>query len=152
MRHRKNTFLDLVNREVFLPRGLCAMVMTFKDDEGGPRRTGPLRQLFSQQQMRLGDGDDGMYAPDEGAAAAVDQAIAKARASGRQSSSLSSKFKSATMLSAGQTQGDAALPECAPLVFPAVDETQDKGGKMRAAKAWKDDFLDRRANVFYVSQ
>ncbi|KAI0098085.1 hypothetical protein GGR51DRAFT_552739 [Nemania sp. FL0031] len=46
-RKRRNTFLDLANEELFMPRGLYAMVMAFKDD---PPETqgGPLSRLTSQ--------------------------------------------------------------------------------------------------------
>lgn len=37
-RHRGNTFLDKVNQELFMPRGLYAMVMCFKDQVPGEQR------------------------------------------------------------------------------------------------------------------
>lgn len=33
--HSANTFLDWVNQDIFMPRGLYAMAMAFKDDVPG---------------------------------------------------------------------------------------------------------------------
>lgn len=45
-----NTFLERVNQELFMPRGLCVMVMTSKDHVTGPQHgpLGPLAQKLGR--------------------------------------------------------------------------------------------------------
>ena len=43
VRHRRNGFLDRVNEDLFMPRGLFAVVMTFKDDNA-IQNTGSVNQ------------------------------------------------------------------------------------------------------------
>ncbi|KAJ9615277.1 hypothetical protein H2200_001352 [Cladophialophora chaetospira] len=60
-------------------------------------------------------------------------------------SGLRSKFRTAS----GKTYGDAQLPECAPLIFPALDAatTEQRQNAFRRASAFLGDYRDRRARA-----
>lgn len=58
----------------------------------------------------------------------------------------------------GNTYGEIAFPEVAPLIFPALDDlasqtgedSQRKREKIKRAKGFADDYMDRRAVAKYV--
>jgi hypothetical protein len=70
-------------------------------------------------------------------------------------SSMRSKFKA----SSGQTYGDLEFPETAPLIFPALDNLANQTGdealrkrdKLKKAKNFVENYMDKRAQAKYVS-
>lgn len=75
------------------------------------------------------------------------------------STSAAGKVKHAMQSSNGKTYGELEFPEVAPLTFPALDdlagqtgeEAQRKRDKIKKAKGFADDYMDRRAVAKYVS-
>jgi hypothetical protein len=153
-RHRRNTFLDLANEQLFMPRGLYAMVMAFKDDlpgqQGGPlsRLAGQLgKALFSAERLD------------------ISQTAAKYSSPDPNMSKLRKGLKD-IRLTSGKTYGEVELPEAAALVFPDLDhaakealqgegkgkETEKEGmaEKWKSAGKFVQGYLDRRAQALYV--
>jgi len=73
-----------------------------------------------------------------------------------------SKFKKGLhniRLQSGETKSELEMPEAASLIYPDLDQiatqdSQDEGvvKKFKGAGNWVEDYMDRRAAVFYVSQ
>ncbi|KAJ5665170.1 uncharacterized protein N7477_007618 [Penicillium maclennaniae] len=155
-RHRGNTFLDKVNQALFMPRGLYAMVMCFKDQVPGQQR-GLLanlsnnlgKTLFASKKLDL------------------NETIAKYSNPDPNMSSMSKQLKN-IRLASGKTYGQVELPESAELVFPDLDrvaaqelgiKTNEKRPensgvreKFKDAGIWVQDYMDRRAQAFYESE
>jgi hypothetical protein len=74
-------------------------------------------------------------------------------------SSTTQRLKNQFQSSDGDTYGNLAFPEVAPLVFPALDELADatteeaarKRDKLKRAKNFVSEYFDRRAVAKYVS-
>lgn len=125
-RHRTNTFLDAMNEQLFKPRGLYAMVFTYK-----PEATRPI----DAQQLNINE--------------------VIARYSSHDSGRMKETMKD-LRTSSGTTYGQLEIPHAAPLVFPALDEAAFGGDakKQNALKGtgkFMADYLDRRAQARYVS-
>jgi hypothetical protein len=163
-RHRRNTFLDRVNEDLFMPRGLYAMVMSFKDDVQGQQAGGPLSRLAGQLGKTVF------------AAERLDINQTAAKYSQLDAANMS-KFKRGLKdirLTSGSTHGEIELPAAAELVYPDLDrvakhdleaeaEMQAAGGpkgkapekegmkeKWKSAGKFVQDYLDRRAQASYV--
>lgn len=93
-RRGRNDFLDKANREFFMPRGLFCMIMMFKPE-------------VWEEPVLTGD------------VTSSDLALSK-YASSEGDSALKRNLKS-IRLQSGNTKGEWALPEAAPLVYPALD-------------------------------
>ncbi|KAJ5226162.1 hypothetical protein N7468_007387 [Penicillium chermesinum] len=155
-RHRQNSFLDRVNQELLMPRGLFALVMAFKEDIPGQQSglLGMLSQklgksLFSSETLDL------------------NQTIVKYSASDPAMSKLK-KGMNDMRLTSGNTYGQLQLPEAAPLVYPDLDrvaaqalEGNDQGKgkqptntreKLRSAGSWVQDYFDRRGQALYEAE
>lgn len=124
-RHRTNTFLDQMNEQLFKPRGLYAMIMTFKPDSSRP---------IDGQQI------------------GINESIAKysSHDSGRMREAMSSM-----RISSGTSYGELQIPQAAPLVYPALDEAllDEQGKKQNALKGagkFVADYMDRRAQAKFV--
>ena len=91
-RYRSNTFLDQMNEKLFQPRGLYAMVMTFKTDSESPLLT-----------IDTSSGSNAVY-----------------KSLSTPDSDLSKKLRN-LRLSAGTSKGEFSLPQASPLVFPVID-------------------------------
>lgn len=136
-RSRFNGFLDKMNKELFMPKGLFAVVMQYKSDVDPNSALG-----------RFGVGSS---------TAALDsnQAIA-----GRlqQSGNAASNFFSNQSVYSGTTQGAAALPESAPLVYPEPEYKLDHEGpetfkdKTRDFKKFMGGYMDRKAQQKYAQE
>lgn len=155
-RNRRNTFLDRVNQELFMPRGLYAMVMAFKDVVPGEQPRGPLsklagamgKSLFSSQRRD------------------INQTVAKYSKPNSEISKTKKGLQN-MRLTSGKTYGDIELPEAAQLVYPDLDRSAqadlEQGGKgknaederimdkWKGAGKWVQDYLDRKAQASYVS-
>lgn len=155
-RHRRNTFLDLANRALFMPRGLYAMVMAFKDRVPGQQPRGPLsglagtlgQSLFSSARLDMA------------------QTAAKYSSPDADLSRLKKGLRDVRVAS-GKTYTEVELPEAALLVYPDLDRAVEsallrpgKGGdeagamsakdRLKGAGAWVQDYMDRKAQATFV--
>ncbi|KAE8317130.1 hypothetical protein BDV41DRAFT_573233 [Aspergillus transmontanensis] len=143
-RHRKNTFLDRVNQDLLMPRGLYAMIMSFKDQQEGLLRglSGATGQaLFTKKELDINETVEKYSNPDPNM----------------------SKFKKGlknVRLVSGKTHGELELPEAAALLYPHLDRAaaeaaQGETGmrdKLKYAGEWVNDYLDRRAHAHCEAQ
>lgn len=158
-RRKTNGFLDRVNEELFKPAGCFAFIMKYKSDA----------EVASSQ---AASGKKGLLARLGIGAAEVDFSASKAIAKYESSSSSvpgsdggsnhGGKF-SAQMkkirLASGETRGSAKIVEAAPLIYPEIDEVLYSGkdgeetfkDKTRDAKKFLAGYVDRRAQLKYVS-
>lgn len=155
-RHRRNTFLDRANQELFMPRGMYAMVMAFKDQIPGQQPGGPLariagtlgKSLFSSERLD------------------INQTAAKWSNPDPEMSRLRKGLKDIRLVN-GKTYTEVELPEAAALIYPALDravekemaQQQGKGKeaekpstkeKFKGAGAWVQDYMDRKAQASFV--
>jgi hypothetical protein len=146
-RTRRNHFLEEINEHLFKPRGLYCLIMTYKPDM-------PHDPLL------------GMNVISAGTLNSTDQALVKA------TSIPDSEFRNklrGMRLASGTTQGEMALPESAPLIYPALDAAAQaaidaQGGasgatrkvlpngtkaKIDSSGGFLASYLDRRAQANY---
>ncbi|CAK7216710.1 hypothetical protein SBRCBS47491_002920 [Sporothrix bragantina] len=158
-RHRNNSFLDRANQELFMPRGLFAMVMAFKDDmpdaqSGG--LLGGIKSAFGKSVISAERLD-------------INQTTIKysqlAALGGTSTATMTSKTKNAMRnlrTNNGMTYTELELPQAAELVYPDLDNaaerdlaTVEEGGEPKTASKWKrsgkfvSSYLDRRAQAEY---
>jgi hypothetical protein len=153
MRSRSNAYLDLVNQQIFMPRGLFAMVMAFKDDVSGQQR-GPLSRVArSVGTLVAAEKLD------------INQTVAKFSNPDPNLSGMRRNMQNLRVAS-GTTVGQLELPQAADLVYPDLDravkqnlETDANGkgksafkDKMSGGMSWMQDYLDRRERALYVSK
>lgn len=135
-----------------MPRGLYAMIMTFKDDIPG-QQSGPLYKLSSSLGKTL-------FASEK---LDINQTAAKYSNPDPNMSRLKKGLKD-IRLTSGQTHGQIELPEAAELVFPSLDHVAEQAlaedgkgkepgirDKFKDAGTWVQDYLDRRGQAFYVT-
>lgn len=150
-RSRRNTFLDLFNEQVLMPRGLYAMVMAFKDEIPGQQALGPLSNLAGTlgQTMFKSERLD------------INQTAAKYSNPDPELSKLKRGLKNIRLVN-GKTHSEIELPEAAALVYPDLDrvaerdlEQEEKGkgpgvkDKWKGAGKWVQGYLDRKAQAAY---
>ena len=135
-RYRTNTFLDQINTSLFKPRGLYAMIMTFK-----PER--PTERYFN---ANIND--------------STSNALTKYNSP--PTSGLNANMRM-IRLSSGTSKGEMSLPESAPLVYPALDAaainaastnqalSEQKQKELKSSGGFVADYLDRRAHAAYIS-
>ncbi|KAF1345557.1 hypothetical protein BDV97DRAFT_361378 [Delphinella strobiligena] len=155
-RYRTNTYLDDINKELFMPHGLYAMVIKYKPD------------TTDSGQAQIGEETIDMI---------TTKAIAK-YAPGHEPAQRNLKAKLKNIrLASGESQGESAMPTtCCPLTFPALDATLSPppnspasaplspqpstssapsiGLKTKASRATNfiADYHDRRARATYKSK
>lgn len=143
-RQRTNNFLDRMNEELFKPHGLYAMIIKYKPDVdvGNPSSMTDIGSFFGFQ-AQIADLN-------------TNQIIAKSDRSLTDKRGLTAKMKN-LRLASGTTQGQSALPEAAPLIFPDVDQAIALNGvketfkdRTKDAKKFLADYLDRRAQMQYT--
>lgn len=134
-RYRTNTFLDQINASLFKPRGLYAMIMTFK-----PER--PTERYFN---ANIND--------------ATSLALTKSLTP--PTSGLNANMRN-IRLSSGVSKGEMSLPESAPLIYPALDAaaanvastdqalSEKKQNALKLSGGFIADYLDRRAQAEYA--
>jgi hypothetical protein len=134
-RHRINTFLDQVNESLFKPRGLYAMIMTFK-----PER--PTERYFD---TNINDATS----------------VALTKSITPPTSSLNANLRN-IRLSSGVSKGEMSLPESAPLIYPVLDAAaadaastdralpEKKQNALKSSGGFLADYLDRRAQAEYA--
>ena len=134
-RHRTNTFLDQTNASFFMPRGLYAMIMTFKPDR-------PMDRVIN---TNVND--------------ATSMALTKSLSP--PTSSLTANLRT-IRLSSGVSKGEMSLPDSAPLIYPALDAAavsaastdqalpEKKQNALKSSSGFLADYLDRRAQAEYA--
>lgn len=144
-----------MNQDLFMPRGLYAMVMAFRDEVPGQQPRGPLsrlsgavgKSLFSSQRLD------------------INQTVAKYSNPDPELSGLKKGLKNIRLVS-GKTYTEVELPEAAPLVYPDLDRVVEDGllsggkgkgpeketvkEKFKGAGNWVQDYMDRKAQAAYV--
>lgn len=166
-RHRNNSFLDRANQELFMPRGLFAMVMAFKDDMpdamggGGGGLLGGLKSAFGKSIVSSERLD-------------INQTTVKysqMAALGSNSTTSKTKKTKAAMRNLrtnnGMTYTELELPQAAELVYPDLDNAAERDlamaegedgtpanknatkEKWRSAGKFVSGYLDRRAQAEY---
>jgi hypothetical protein len=154
-RYRANAYLDQINRELFMPRGLYVMVMRFKPN---PRIPG-LQAEVGFEEVNL-----------QAAQMATTKSVARwapATSTGEESGPPSQGMKVVgnIRIASGSTQGEENMPlTVAQLVFPGLKNTvtpqqqtdsSEKAGfvsKMKSAQAFIDNYYDRRSQAEYNAQ
>jgi hypothetical protein len=122
-RHRANTFLDEMNEKLFKPRGLYAIVMSFKPNATKAISTGEFDPTAT--------------------VARYDESTGKAwKDKTRQ-----------LRIASGTTHSDLQIGETAPLVFPVLEQAaaDPNQSKWNSAKKFLGDYGDKRAQAVYVS-
>lgn len=124
-RHRSNTFLDQMNQQLFEPRGLYALVMTYKPEASKP---------IDFERMDLNETIARYNAHDAGK---MKEAMKGLR------------------ISSGTSYGEIMIPKAAPLIYPGVDEAAlgndaKKQNALKSAGNFMGDYLDRRAQAKYA--
>ena len=157
-RYRTNKFLTQANKEFFIPKGLYAMIVTYKT--GGSEQPD-----IGVERVDLGATAVAKY----GEAFQADSTAAESRDSEKLDmlGDVKEKMKQFRVAS-GETHGEAEMPvTCAPLIFPALDaaavtypaakgERHSEGigsnikAKSKSASKFVNDYYDRRAQASYV--
>ena len=158
-RYRTNKFLTQANKEFFIPKGLYAMIVTYKTGNGEQPEVGVERVDLAATAVAKYGGD---VRADAAMAESGDPEKLKIL------DDVKEKMKQFRIAS-GETHGEAEmLVTCAPLIFPALDafatvaspttevvRNSDGIGssiKAKSRSAWKfvNDYYDRRAQASYV--
>ncbi|KAJ5999880.1 hypothetical protein N7481_000289 [Penicillium waksmanii] len=160
---REPTFLDSANEFIFMPRGLCAMVVEFKDSVFGPQEglLNPLSQkmgrtIFASKKLDLTESAMSPKSSTDLYEGTANQKDASA------SSFQPENMKRNSKASRNNVSLQIELPESRPLVFPDLDcaavgvaertertERARPGGKekhkmLKAAGGWIGDQYERR--------
>ncbi|KAB8262060.1 hypothetical protein BDV32DRAFT_147709 [Aspergillus pseudonomiae] len=164
-RRRSNTFLDRVNQDLFMPRGLYAMVMAYKDEAPGQQQ-GALG-LLSQKLGKTLFGFEKVDINQLVAKSTFDPAptIAKyTHTDHHPEMNMAQKRLKNMRLASGRTYGHIELPDSAPLVYPDLDRAaaramEGKGDegegtreRMKSAGSWVQDYFDRKAQASYEAR
>ncbi|KAF7557014.1 hypothetical protein G7Z17_g1029 [Cylindrodendrum hubeiense] len=156
-RYRRNTFLDRVNQDLLMPRGLYAMVMAFKEELPGQQQGGPLTRLSSSMGAAFFKSER----------LDINETAAKYINQDPDVSGMQKKLQDIRITS-GKTYTQLELPEAAPLVYPTIDravqndlDTAGKGkestmssmkDKMKGAGDFVQDYYDRKAQAAYEAE
>ncbi|KAJ5741050.1 hypothetical protein N7493_000922 [Penicillium malachiteum] len=130
-RTRRNNYLDKVNQDSFMPRGLFAMVMSFKDKVPSQGNSNSVRgkTVVSSQVLDINETAVKYSTPDPE----------------------TSNFERNLRLASGVTRGEIGLPESAPLVYPNLDHVALQNASeqsripSRAGNFWLADYFDTKA-------
>jgi hypothetical protein len=145
-RQRTNSFLDKMNEELFKPAGLYAMIVKYKSDQ-------EVRQDATSLLARFGVSGSKVDFNTNQAIAKYDRSLSDESSGSR---SMTDRMKN-IRLASGQTRGAIHIPESAPLIFPDIDKAIATQGpetfkdKAKDAKSFLGDYMDRRAQLQYVS-
>lgn len=152
-RWRLNKFLDQANRDIFIPRGVYALIVTYVPGGSGDGEIGTQTiDIGASAYVKYG----GAVTPAEDASGAE---IEENRV--HKIDEIKEKMKRLRVAS-GQTHGEAELPAtCAPLIFPTLDtaarkDTRESVGdeikaKSKSTSKFVQAYFDRRAQASYVS-
>lgn len=134
-RYKRNSFLDKANDTIFKPRGLFCMIMTFKPDN-------PYTPIL----------DIDVSSKSDSTTMALSQVLSDDK-------SFLSKKMQFLRTNSGVTVGEVALPESAPLIFPALDRAirtdqeipDDKRNVITRSSSFLNAYMDRRAQAKYAA-
>ncbi|KAJ5723577.1 hypothetical protein N7488_001612 [Penicillium malachiteum] len=151
-RTRANTFLDRVNQEVFMPRGMVAMIMSFKDDDKSGLES--IKKLFHTEKIDINDPNAGNHDPVQSNPYDHINEAATAHNIPQEGEGWWKRNTKKIRETNGQTKGDIQLPESAPLVYPYLDVAMEQNTeapqgftkKMGAAGDWVQDYMNRKAH------
>lgn len=148
-RHRRNTYLDRINQDVFMPRGLFAMVMAFKSESDIAQGTrqgligGLLGSIISSERLD------------------VEQAALKYSQQDPNASKIQ-QYKRNFRVESGVTRGELEMPETAELIYPDIDHavarteasgsTEKAKQKLKSANKFVQSYLDRRAQAKFAAE
>ena len=151
-RFRTNKFLTQANKDLFMPRGLYAMIVTYKS-------SGSEQPEVGVERVDLGAAAVAKYSREVQA----DTTVADSASSEKPKMLDDVKEKIQQLrIASGETHGEAAMPvTCAPLIFPALDAAAIDGhssqgvgstikAKSKSASKFVNDYYDRRAQASYV--
>ncbi|KAH7065676.1 hypothetical protein BKA63DRAFT_426854 [Paraphoma chrysanthemicola] len=137
-RYKANKFLDQMNKDVFMPLGLYAMVLIYKDEPS-----------------KSGDVELGMEAFNMDTA----KQVSKWGLPGQQAESTKTRILRPIRLTSGRAHPDTMPMEIAPLVYPGLEDMiarpeikRDESFKERLLrnKEFVGDYFDRRARADYA--
>ena len=157
-RYRTNKFLTQANKEFFIPKGLYAMIVTYKKRSSEQPEVGIERVDLGATAVAKYGGD-----------VKQDETVAEAGSPEKLNmlDDVKEKMKQLRIAS-GETHGEAEMPvTCAPLIFPALDAAavaspaakDERSGdgighsikaKSKSASKFVNDYYDRRAQASYV--
>ncbi|KAH8817059.1 hypothetical protein F5884DRAFT_242815 [Xylogone sp. PMI_703] len=159
-RYRLNKFLDQANKEIFIPRGLYVMVVTYKPGEAGDDIGTKSIDLGATAVAKFGNSH--MDTEQKGDEDASEQE--KATWTDEMKEKMSDLKTRKLRIASGQTHESEMPVECAPLVFPALDALAEKEGdsssgvasslvnKSKSASKYVSNYFDRRARAVYATQ
>lgn len=165
-RRRGNKSLDDANRNLFGPRGLYALIVAYEYAPNqkvkmGSEEVDVSTKAIAKYPIKNLVQDTQTHQPGEGTYSELAQSSEKWKEKANQ-----------LRVSSGRTAGEAEMPvECAPLIFPGLDDAaadtyaaQLKEGdktrmlstskitsKVQSASNWMADYFDRRAQTAFVS-
>ena len=159
-RWRTNKFLDQANKEFFMPRGLFALLVTYKPGDGQQADVGT--STIDLGASALAKYGENLMRP----AAEMTEAGEVEQAKDNKLDGMKGKMKNLRIAS-GETHGEAEFPiTCAPLIFPALDavaaateeyKSENQGvassilAKSKSSSKFVGHYFDRRAQAIYVS-
>jgi hypothetical protein len=143
-RRKTNNFLDRMNEALFKPAGCYAFIMKYKPDSEIKESGGLLARLG----IKMEDVDF-----------SASKAVAKYDAQPVGDDSVKKSKMAKFRLTSGATKGSAKMVEAAPLIYPEIDEVVYSGkdgqetfkDKTRDAGKFLAGYVDRRAQMSYVS-
>lgn len=160
-RFRRNTYLDNINEQLFKPRGLYCMIMTFKPDNPFDRVvevnvSDVKSDMSSITSLSPAQSQGGNH---DATSVALSKSISPSS-----DNKLRQKLKK-MRLTSGASTGELSLLESAPLVYPAIDAIDDaasaghsdqssgkKQNVFKSSSIFLDSYLDRRAQARWAAQ
>lgn len=142
-RYKANAFLDKINKDIFMPLGLYAMILMCKD------------KASKQGEIELGEEDVNM----ETAKQVTRWGLPQAEGSEPSDLSTTTKMHRKVRLTSGHTNTDAMPLEIAPLIYPGLEDMlerpeveRDENFKARLMrnKDFVAEYFDRRAQAEYA--
>ena len=156
-RYRTNGFLDQANKDIFMPNGLYAMIITYKPGESNCA-------LIGTESVDMGAIAVAKYGDH-----LVDQEYSQDSTAKKDRVGKWKRKAKDFRIASGETTGEAEMPlVCAPLIFPAVDaaaaSTEGAGAegapendfathvktKSKNAQKFVQDYMDRRGQAAFV--
>ncbi|OIW34658.1 hypothetical protein CONLIGDRAFT_665376 [Coniochaeta ligniaria NRRL 30616] len=171
IRKRTTSYLDRVNKEIFMPRGQYAMIMKFSEKPPKPKKkkngaaSDPLADMFTMEQVNISGGVGKEGGPEAGPAPTTpefDAAETIAKYTHTEEHPEMNAWKTRMKgfrLESGHTRGQMQLPECAPLVYPRIgraalriQEGKDPKSTFQSGRSWAREYLDRRRQIEFESE
>ena len=158
-RRKTNNFLDRMNEEMFKPAGCFAFIMKYKSDADVAQASSGMGGLLA----RLGIGSAEVDFSASRAIAKYDSSFPSSSPSSSVPNASNGKLSAKTKkirLASGETRGSAKIVEAAPLIYPEIDQVMYSGkdgeetfkDRTRDAKKFLAGYVDRRAQMKYVSR